>query len=121
MNEILVIDDERSILDALRMIFEDNGFCVRGAASGQEGLALARRHDFALAITDYGLPDTCGTELLTAIAEISPSAPVILISGRVTPELTAEATARGAAGVLSKPFAPAAIISMVNTLLALKP
>jgi DNA-binding NtrC family response regulator len=121
MNDILVIDDERSILDALRMIFEDYGFGVQSAASGREAIALARRQDFALAITDYGLPDTSGTELLSAIAEISPGAPVILISGRVTPELTAEATARGAAGVLSKPFAPSAIISLVNKVLALKP
>ncbi|HEV2704919.1 MAG TPA: response regulator [Pyrinomonadaceae bacterium] len=121
MNEILVIDDERSILDALHMIFEDYGFRVRGAASGREAIALARRHDFALAITDYGLPDTCGTKLLTDIAEISPSAPVILISGRVTPELRAEAEACGAAGVLAKPFAPSAIISLVTKVLDLKP
>lgn len=113
---ILIIDDEPSVADALRLILVDRGHRVLVAATGRGGLELARRERVRLVITDLRLPDISGLEVLGALAAEWPRLPVILITSHGTPELSAEATSAGAAAVLSKPFPPAEIIRLVEGL-----
>jgi len=113
--EILVVDDERTVADALKTILEDDGFKVTLAASGCDGIENARGRRFSLAITDLRLPDMSGLDVLTAVLAENPRCAVILISAYGTPEIFADALSRGAAGVLSKPFLPSQILSLVRS------
>ena len=95
--EILVIDDERSVADALKVILESEGFSVTLAATGREGVERARRGMFRLAITDLRLPDMSGLEVLQTLQAEHSGLCVILITSYGTPDILAEAVRRGAA------------------------
>jgi two-component system repressor protein LuxO len=110
---ILVIDDEPSVADALRVILEDCGFGVVVAATGRDGIEHARRARFGVTITDLRLPDVDGLDVIRAVRETDASAAVILITAHHTPEIQAQARERGAVGVIAKPFLPAEIIRTV--------
>ncbi len=111
---MLIVDDEPSVADALKVIFEDEGFDVATAANGRDGIELARSGEISLAITDICLPDMSGLDVLDALLRENLRAVVIVITALDTPEVFAEARRRGAAGVLSKPFLPAEILQHVR-------
>lgn len=116
MNKVrlLVIEDDQSVADALRLIMEDQGYQVVVAHSGREGCEQCNRRTFDLAITDVNLPDMSGLDVLLLLRECAPYLPVIVITAQCTPEVVATAKERGALEVLSKPFLPADIISLVR-------
>jgi len=111
---ILIIDDEPSVADALRLILADRGHFVLVASTGRDGLELARREPVRIVITDLRLPDISGLEVLGALAAERPQLPVILITSHGTPELSATARRAGAVAVLPKPFLPVEIISLIE-------
>jgi len=115
--QVLVIDDEPSVADALKLILEDEGFAVVVAATGREGLEQARRATFGVTITDLRLPDMNGLEVIAFIRENCEGGAVILITSYSTPEICARARELGAAGVISKPFLPSEIVGVVNAAL----
>jgi len=115
---VLVIDDEPSVADALRIILEDEGFVVVVAATGREGIEQSRRAAFGVIVTDLRLPDADGLDVIAAVREDGGAVPVILITSHVTEEIWAQALARGANGVGAKPFLPSEIIRLINTALA---
>lgn len=119
--EILIIDDERSVADALRVILESEGFGVTLAATGRDGIECARRGKFRLAITDLHLPDMSGIEVLQTLRAETPGLCVILTTSHGTPQIIAEALGCGAKGTLDKPFAPAEIIRLISSVLERKP
>ena len=95
---VLVIDDEPSVADALRVILEDEGFAVVVASTGREGLEQAGRAAFRVTITDLRLPDMDGLEVLGAFRERGLGGAVILITSYGTPEIIARARDLGADG-----------------------
>jgi DNA-binding response OmpR family regulator len=116
MNKVrlLVIEDDHSVADALRLIMEDQGYEVVVAHSGREGCEQCNRRTFDLTITDVNLPDMSGLDVLSLLRACAPYLPVIVITARSTPEIVTTAKERGALEVLSKPFLPADIISLVR-------
>lgn len=83
---ILVIDDESAMRDLLRRLLEREGHSVVVANDGLEGIstfkrALSQDKPFDLVITDFGMPQMNGGQVAKAIKSLSPSTPVILISG----------------------------------------
>ncbi len=101
---ILVIDDEEHILDALRLNLEQTGFSVSTAKTGEEGLALFENQDYDLVLCDLQLPDMAGTAVLKKLKENRPSIEVIIISGYGSVSNAVEATKAGAFHFVEKPF-----------------
>ena len=116
--EVLIIEDEPSVADALRMILEDGGYRVSIALTGRDGIEEARRGQFCLTITDVGLKDMTGFEVINAICRHKPQIHFIIITSSSSPDLIAEARSCGAAGVLLKPFLPSEILQLIRTTLA---
>src|SRR5688572_21536124 len=110
---VLVIDDEPSVADALRVILEDHGFNVVVAANGRDGIAHARRTPFSVTVTDLRLPDMDGLEVIRAFREGGLGGKTILITSHGTPEIIAHATDLGVVGVIAKPFLPAVIFQLI--------
>jgi DNA-binding NtrC family response regulator len=115
---ILVIDDEPSVADALRIIFEDNGYEVVVALTGLEGIEIARRRCFNVVVSDVRLPDVTGLEVLDAVRQGCSRCVVILITSQRTTNLMDEARERGAFDVLQKPFSPGDVLGRVSAALA---
>jgi DNA-binding NtrC family response regulator len=111
---VLVIEDEQSVADALRLIMEDEGYEVASAGSARVGLEQHTRGEFDLVITDVNLPDISGLEVLRLLCESSSHPPVIVITAHCTPEVVSAAKEGGAFAVLAKPFLPSDINSLVR-------
>jgi DNA-binding response OmpR family regulator len=116
--EVLIVEDERSVADALKLILEDNGYRVSVAATGRDGVEAAVRGQFCLTITDVGLSDISGFDVIKAIYRHKLQMPFIIITSNDTQDLMAEARSCGAAGVLIKPFVPSEILQLIGTTLA---
>jgi len=83
---ILVIDDEPTARKMLQRLLERDGHSVVVASNGSEGVeffknALAQQKPFDLVITDYGMPQMNGKQVAQSIKALSPSVPIIMISG----------------------------------------
>ena len=114
---ILVIDDEAAIRDSLRMTLEYEGYEFVGAATGQEGLALAERDTPDLVLLDVKMPGMDGLEVLDRLHAMNETLPVVVISGHGTISTAVEATKKGAFDFIEKPFASdRVLVSLRNAL-----
>ena len=111
---VLIIEDEPSVADALRVILEDEGFSVAVAANGRDGIAEARRAPVAVTVTDLRLPDMDGLEVIGAFGAGGLGGAVILTTSYGTPEIFARARALGAVGAIAKPFLPSEILQLIT-------
>jgi two-component system nitrogen regulation response regulator NtrX len=116
-SRILVIDDEAAIRDSLRMTLEYEGYEFVGAATGQEGLALAEREAPDLVLLDVKMPGMDGLEVLERLRNMNEALPVVVISGHGTISTAVEATKKGAFDFIEKPFASERVlVSLRNAL-----
>jgi len=100
---ILIIDDESQIRKILRITFENKGFKVIEAESGEAGIVQSASYHPDMIILDLGLPDKDGLEVLREIRAWN-SAPVIVLSVRNSEEDIITALEVGADDYLTKPF-----------------
>src|SRR5918911_448988 len=116
-SRILVIDDEAAIRESLKMTLEYEGYEFIGAATGQEGLALAERDAPDLVLLDVKMPGMDGIEVLERLRNMNDALPVIVISGHGTISTAVEATKKGAFDFIEKPFASdRVLVSLRNAL-----
>ncbi|MFQ6110343.1 MAG: response regulator, partial [Candidatus Aminicenantales bacterium] len=67
MDKLLIIDDERSILDLLSVVFRKEGYHVETALSASKALELIEKQDFDLVLSDIKLPEMSGMEILRRV------------------------------------------------------
>jgi len=103
---ILIIDDEESILDALSQVLRKEGYQVKIAKDGREGLTLFNNESFQAVFLDLKLPGLKGMQVLSQIKETNPETPVIIITGYASIDSAVEAIKRGAFDYMAKPFPP---------------
>src|ERR1700746_4205181 len=77
---ILVIDDEAGIRESLEVLLTLEGFAVRTANDGEQGLRILEIENFDLVLLDLALPGQSGLELLPQIKERQPELPGIMIT-----------------------------------------
>jgi len=104
MAEILIVDDEESIGDALKQVFEYEGHKVRVARNGPDALAMVEESPPDVSFLDVKMPGVDGLEVLERIRSEDPHALVIMISGHGTIDTAVEATRKGAYDFLEKPL-----------------
>ena len=80
---ILLVDDNRSGLQARRAVLEELGYGTDGAPDGESALSKFRAHHYDLVVTDFRMPDMDGVELIERLRAERADLPVILISGFV--------------------------------------
>jgi len=102
--KLLIVDDERSIREALVQVFEYEGHEVKSASEGSEALALAEAVRPDVIFLDVKMPGMDGLEVLGRLREQDPAMLVVMISGHGTIETAVEATRKGAYDFLEKPL-----------------
>jgi DNA-binding NtrC family response regulator len=115
---ILIIDDEPSVGDGLRLILESQGYEVVLVVNGLAGIEQARTRRFGFIVVDLLLPDITGLQVIKEIHRRQPETPIVLVSGHGSSQVFAEARSLGAIGALAKPFQPAEILTLITTALA---
>ena len=101
---ILIIDDEKNIREGLAADFEMDGYNVKVAADGQEGLDYISKGDIDLVITDLRMPGISGEEVLQKITTQTPGIPVIVLTGHGSIDSAVKAMHNGAYDFLTKPL-----------------
>lgn len=105
MSVILIIDDEKNIREGLAADFEMDGYDVRLAANGKEGLEIVRNGQIDLVITDLRMPGgVSGEEVLRQITTKMPGIPVIVLTGHGSIDAAVKAMQNGAYDFLTKPL-----------------
>jgi NtrC-family two-component system response regulator AlgB len=115
--QILVIDDDESIRRTLRLCLEAADYSVSMAASGEAGLALAKKQPPDLALVDLRLGGMDGLAVTRALSQEAPGAQVVIMTAYATIDNAVEAMRAGAADYLAKPFTPAAVKHVVARVL----
>jgi len=113
---VLIIDDERNIVDLLRSYFEAEGFRVLDGRDGLEGLSLAQQESPEAIILDVMMPGLDGIETLRRIRQFS-DAHVIMLTARTEEADKLVGLAVGADDYVSKPFSPREVVARVRAAL----
>jgi two-component system KDP operon response regulator KdpE len=102
-NRVLIIEDDKSIQNLLRISLKANGFSCELADTGLSGISLALANNPDIVLLDLGLPDIDGVEVLSQLRERS-NIPVIVISARDQEKEKVLALDSGADDYITKPF-----------------
>ena len=113
-SRILVIDDEPSVTDALRLVIGELGHRVDSAKSGAEAKELLKGSAYELVFTDLRLPDVSGIDLLALIKSETPNTEVIVMTAHGSLDITIEAIKRGAFYYIEKPFTPHQVTALIE-------
>ena len=101
--KILIIDDDDAVRDSLVAYLDDSGYQVDQASDGEEGLAMFSSCQPDVVLCDLRMPKMDGLTVLSEIKEMSPEAPVIVVSGAGVMTDVVQALRLGAADYIVKP------------------
>ena len=114
---MLLVDDEERMLGALRRGLLAEGFAVDVAATGPEGLELARLGDFDAVVLDVMLPGMSGYDVVRALRAEDNWVPVLMLSARDSEHDQADGLDSGADDYLTKPFSFIVLLARIRALL----
>ena len=115
--QILIVDDDLTLLEVVHARLTSAGFKVYKAANGKTALILMQKHSIDLLISDIKMPEMSGMELLDQIRTIYPYLPVIFLTAHGTISGAVDAVKAGALDYLTKPFNGQDLISMIHNIL----
>ncbi|MGQ9744988.1 MAG: sigma-54-dependent transcriptional regulator [Dissulfurimicrobium sp.] len=117
---ILIVDDEQTIREAVRGILEDEGFDVKTASDGESALENIADEPPDLVLLDIWMPGIDGLQVLKKIKQDWPLLPVIMISGHGNIETAVKATKLGAYDFIEKPLSYEQLILTVQNAIKYK-
>ncbi len=115
MNRILVVEDEKSIADMIRLILSKNGYICDAANNGNTGAELIETRHYDLVLLDIMLPGINGYDLLEYIKQFD--TPVIFVTAKTALAERVKGLKLGAEDYILKPFEPEELLARVETVL----
>lgn len=112
--KILVVDDERIVLDSCQKVLEADGFEVYLVPSANKALQAMKNENFGLLLVDIKMPEHDGLYLMREVKKKWPDIPIIVMSGYPTSETITDGTEMGAAAFIPKPFTPDELLETVR-------
>ncbi|MGB3713980.1 MAG: response regulator transcription factor [Candidatus Promineifilaceae bacterium] len=116
--DILVVDDEASVVEVVGLYLRREGFAVRSASNGREALESIRDQHPALVVLDVMLPEVDGIEIIRRLrSDRQNNVPVILLTARGQEVDRIYGLELGADDYVTKPFSPAELVARVKAVL----
>lgn len=115
---VLIVDDDRSFVDAAALLLEELNYRAIKTYGGLEGLGIARKGGVDIAVIDVHMPDMDGVELAKQLANLPQPIPTILISGDTNTDTVTRCQTVGLALFLPKPLDPEILLESVERTLA---
>ncbi|PZP86638.1 MAG: DNA-binding response regulator [Ectopseudomonas oleovorans] len=112
--QVIVVDDEAAIREAVQQWLELSGFDVRTCASAAEALALVDRDFPGIVVSDVRMPGSDGLQLLDKLLQVDTDLPVILVTGHGDVPMAVQALRQGAYDFIEKPFTPERLLDSVR-------
>lgn len=116
---ILLVDDDPSLLELLSLRLKAVGLTVKTAASGSEALSIIPQYHPELVITDLRMDEMDGMQLCQLIQQDYPSLPIIIITAHGTIKEAVEATSEGVFGFITKPIDNTDLLEKIDKALTL--
>lgn len=101
---LLIVDDEQSMREFLEIMLSQDGYEVRTASTGEEGIEIYRKEAADLVLTDVRMPGMSGLDLIREIHSLDPTTPTIAITAYASAGDAIRALREGAYDYISKPF-----------------
>ncbi len=120
-SRVLIVDDDRGFRHAMGTLLQEAGHLVVQAADGRAALDALGRETFDVLLLDVGLPDMSGLDVLAAVQHLATPPRVVMITADDTPETLLKAIRGQADRYITKPFAPGAILQVVDDVLGSPP
>ncbi len=117
MEKILVVEDDRAIHKALRLLFEAEGYSLEFVTDGEAALASFRAAAPALVILDLKLPKMPGREVCRELKKVAPALPVIILSAAAEEIDKVLLLELGADDYVTKPFSPKELLARARAVL----
>ena len=114
---ILVVDDEPTVLRALRVALEAQDYVVTAVLSGEDALARITNGAFDLVLLDLGLPGISGFDVIQRVRVLFPTLPIIVLSAQGEDAAKVEALDLGADDYVAKPFSVRELLARVRVAL----
>ncbi|HQI38344.1 MAG TPA: sigma-54 dependent transcriptional regulator, partial [Spirochaetota bacterium] len=114
MAKILVVDDEKNILNTMKAILQDEGHVVYTVQNGKDALQFVKSNECDVVFLDVWLPDIDGMEVLQQIKQLQNDIAVIMISGHGSIDIAVKSTRLGAFDFLEKPPSMERVITSLN-------
>jgi two-component system response regulator HydG len=111
---VLVVDDESSILDTLRILLRKEGYEVTTAQGGKAGLEQIRSGNHSIVLTDVRMPQVSGLDILRAAKEQDAETPVILMTAQASLQSAVQAVNEGAFYYIQKPFSNDELLAILR-------
>jgi len=117
---ILVVDDEKIILELTSMILKGKGYQVATAECGEDGVRIAAEKEPALILLDFMMPGMDGMTALRQIREACPDTSVIMFTGKGSEEIAVELMKAGASDYILKPFNNQDLVERIENVLRIR-
>ncbi len=117
MAKILIVDDDKSILELLSELLSENGHNIKTAEDGQTALRLIEDEFFEVIITDLVMPGMDGIELMKKVLKTSPYTKCIILTGYGTIKSSVEAIKKGAFDYITKPVSVSELLVTIENAL----
>ena len=118
--KILIVDDERMILELTAMVLSSRGFDVSTVDNAYDSYNLIEREQPALVLLDYMMPKVNGLEALKEIRARFPETYVIMFTGKGSEEVAVELMKSGASDYVLKPFSNAKLVERIENVLRVR-
>jgi nitrogen regulation protein NR(I) len=114
MNTILIVDDDSQLRHSFEKLLAEEGYNVKAAATGEEGLAAVRKDPPDLVVMDVRMPGMNGLDTFRLMREAEPKLPVLIMTAFGTTDTAIEATKLGAFDYVLKPFEIPDILHLIE-------
>ena len=118
MAQILLVDDEQSVLASVRALLRSQGHEVETAMDGEEAAQKLQQQDFDVLVTDIRMRPIDGVQLMRLARERSPDMGIVVISAMTSEKTIALSSEAGCQAYVKKPFMPSDLLEAVKGVLA---
>ncbi len=117
MTEVLIIEDDRSIQNLLKIALKQEGYTVHTVSTALDGINFAVKHVVDIILLDLGLPDLDGLNVVNNIRSYNEKLPIIVVSARDNEEEKIKCLDAGVNDYVQKPFHSAELMARIRAIL----
>jgi len=115
MNKVLIVDDDPTLVDFLKLLLESEGYDTTDAADGETALRSIASFEPEVVLLDYMMPNMDGLDVLRHVSKNYAASFVVMLTGKGSEEVAVECMKAGAVDYVLKPFDNQRLLSVIRS------